>query len=77
MKRYKEEAVMEETLTILMATYNGERFIREQLDSIIKQTYKEWCLVIRDDCSKDNTPDIIKEYCLRDTRIKFISGEKI
>ena len=47
---------------ILMATYNGEKFLAEQLDSIINQTYKNWILVIHDDGSTDSTINIIKEY---------------
>lgn len=47
---------------ILMATYNGEKYIREQLDSILNQTYKDIRILIRDDGSKDRTIDIIKEY---------------
>ena len=49
-------------IAILMATYNGERFLREQIDSILTQTYKDWHLYIHDDGSKDATPAILKEY---------------
>lgn len=49
-------------ITILLATYNSGSYIREQIDSIIGQTYQEWKLVIRDDLSKDNTLEILKEY---------------
>ncbi|WP_456400759.1 glycosyltransferase family 2 protein [Persephonella sp.] len=45
-----------------MATYNGEKFIREQIESILGQTYKNWQLIIHDDGSKDNTKEIIKHY---------------
>lgn len=45
-----------------MATYNGERFLRDQLDSIIAQTYKNWKLYVSDDNSSDNTVKILKEY---------------
>ena len=45
-----------------MATYNGEKYIREQLDSILNQTYPPHELIIQDDCSTDSTPEIIKEY---------------
>lgn len=54
-------------VAILMATYNGEKFIREQLDSIICQTYKDWELYISDDCSTDRTREIIESY--QDDRI--------
>lgn len=47
---------------ILLATYNGEHYIEEQLESIINQTYSNWKLYIRDDNSSDNTVNIIKGY---------------
>lgn len=47
---------------ILMAVYNGQGYIREQIDSILNQTHKEIHLVIRDNCSNDNTKEIVKEY---------------
>lgn len=50
------------TVSIVMATYNGERFLREQLDSIIAQTYSIYELIIQDDCSNDSTKSIIEEY---------------
>lgn len=49
-------------VSIAMASYNGEKYIKEQLDSIISQTYTNIEIVITDDCSKDNTVNIIKEY---------------
>ena len=48
-------------VAIIMSTYNGEPFIRQQLDSILNQTYKNIELVVRDDGSKDKTVEIIKE----------------
>ena len=47
---------------ILMSTYNGERFLREQLDSILGQTETNWQLLVRDDGSGDGTLAILKEY---------------
>lgn len=47
---------------ILMATYNGEKYISSQIKSIINQTYKNWHLIIRDDGSDDNTPLIISRW---------------
>ena len=49
-------------IQILLATYNGEKFLREQLDSIIYQEYKFWELLVHDDGSDDNTIPIINEY---------------
>jgi glycosyltransferase involved in cell wall biosynthesis len=47
---------------ILMATYNGEKYIAEQINSILKQSHTDWRLFIRDDCSTDGTLQIISEY---------------
>ena len=49
-------------IEILMATYNGDAYIREQLDSILSQSRQDWILTIRDDGSTDGTLDIINEY---------------
>lgn len=49
-------------IDILMATYNGEKYIRDQLDSIINQTFTDWTLFISDDYSNDKTMDILKLY---------------
>ena len=49
-------------IDILMATYNGETYLREQIDSILRQSNTDWRLVIRDDCSTDSTVRIIQEY---------------
>lgn len=49
-------------IDILLSTYNGERFLSEQIDSILDQTIKDWHLYIRDDGSKDTTVSIIAEY---------------
>lgn len=50
---------------ILMATYNGQSYIKEQIDSLLNQTYKNWQLIIHDDNSTDNTIEIIKEYMVK------------
>ena len=49
-------------IDILLATYNGEEYISQQLDSLLNQTYKDIRILIHDDCSKDNTVTIVKEY---------------
>lgn len=53
---------MQPSVRILMATYNGEKFIKEQINSIINQTYTNWSLIIQDDGSKDRTAEIIKGF---------------
>lgn len=57
-------------VAILMATYNGGKFIKEQIESILNQTYRNWMLYIQDDGSTDNTIEIIKSF--KDDRIKLI-----
>jgi len=52
-------------VAILMATYNGGYFIKEQIDSILCQIYTDWKLFIKDDGSSDNTLNIIEEYALK------------
>ena len=56
-----------------MSTYNGEQFLAEQIDSIQQQTFKDWQLLIRDDGSSDQTPEIIKSFVAQDPRIVFIN----
>lgn len=54
-----------------MCTYNGERFLREQMDSILAQTYPIHEIIISDDCSTDGTMDILREYAAKHTFIKI------
>lgn len=49
-------------ITILLATYNSEKYIEAQIDSLLNQTYCDWHLIIRDDLSSDNTPAILQKY---------------
>ena len=66
--------MMSDKVLIMMATYNGEKFIREQLESIIRQTYKDWNLIIQDDGSQDKTVEIIQEYIDKDSRINLVKN---
>ena len=59
-----------EQIDILMATYNGEKYLREQIESILNQTYKNIRLIISDDCSTDQTREIIKQYEKREKLFK-------
>jgi len=54
-------------IAILMATYNGEKYLGEQIDSILSQTYHKWHLYIHDDGSTDNTISIAEDYQRRNT----------
>lgn len=59
-------------ISVAMATYNGEKYIKEQIDSILNQLKEDDEIVISDDGSKDNTISIIKAY--KDSRIKLVEG---
>jgi glycosyltransferase involved in cell wall biosynthesis len=50
-------------ISILMASYNYDCFIKQAIDSVLDQTYSNWELIVIDDGSKDNSVEVIKEYC--------------
>lgn len=58
-------------VSVALATYNGEKFLREQLDSLLNQTYRNIEIIISDDNSTDNTQLILREYADRDSRVKW------
>jgi glycosyltransferase involved in cell wall biosynthesis len=49
-------------VAILMATYNGERYVAELIESVLKQTWPSWTLYVRDDGSQDRTREIVEHY---------------
>lgn len=53
---------MNDNVAILLCTYNGEKYLKEQLDSLLNQTYKNFVCYVHDDCSNDNTLSILNEY---------------
>ncbi len=62
-------------LIVLMSTYNGERYIREQLDSLLSQTLRPDQILIRDDGSRDDTVAILEEYASQYPFIKYYNGK--
>ena len=67
---------MNKKIYILLATYNGEEYLKEQIDSLLRQTHIDWILWVHDDNSKDNTVNIINEYMLEyPMKIKFLEDE--
>lgn len=72
----KEYAIQKDTVSIVMCTYNGEQYIREQLDSIVSQTYPIYELIIQDDKSTDNTVSIIQEYVDRYPYIRLHQNDR-
>ena len=63
-------------VSIITPSYNCAAFIGDTIDSIISQTYKNWELIITDDCSSDNSCEVIEQYIAKDSRIKLIKLEK-
>lgn len=66
----------EDLVSIVTPLYNSEKFIEETIESVLKQTYNNWEMLIIDDCSTDLGPDIVKKYSEKDLRIKYIKMEK-
>ena len=60
-------------VSIAMATYNGEKYVAEQLESLVKQTHKNIEIVIVDDCSTDNTVSVVKEF---QKKIRFHNADR-
>lgn len=59
---------MKSDITVIVPIYNAATFLRDSLDSIVKQTYKDWKCILVNDGSPDNSQSIIDEYCAKDTR---------
>lgn len=60
---------MSELVSIIMPSYNTASYIDQTIESVLKQTYQNWELIIIDDCSKDNTDDVVGKY--NDARIIY------
>ena len=61
-------------VSIITPTYNCGRFIGETIESVLKQTYENWEMIIVDDCSTDNTKEVVESY--KDPRIKYLCLDK-
>ena len=66
---------MNKLVSVIMPSYNTAEFISESIKSVQAQTYKNWELIIVDDCSTDRTDDIVQTF-LTDKRIRYIKLEK-
>jgi glycosyltransferase involved in cell wall biosynthesis len=64
------------TVSIGMPVYNGEKYIREALDSLLAQTFGDFELIISDNHSTDDTRNICKEYAAKDSRIKYVRQDE-
>ena|SRR5687768_13043207 len=59
-------------VSVVMCTYNGGKFLQQQVDSILAQTYRNIELLIVDDTSSDNTVQLLEEYRKKDSRIRYV-----
>ena len=64
---------MNELVSIIMPSYNTAKFISKTIESVLEQTYKNWELLIVDDCSTDNTDEIVSKY--DDDRIIYLKNK--
>ena len=62
-------------VSIIVASYNYAQYISKTIESVIAQTYSDWELIIVDDGSKDNSINVIEEYCKQDNRIKLFTHD--
>lgn len=60
-------------VSIITPMYNGERFVGQTIESALNQSYSNWEMIVIDDGSKDNGPDVVRKYGLSDPRIRLIS----
>ena len=67
---------MKSTVAILLATYNGEKYLNEQIESILSQSYPNWHLYIRDDGSIDKTISIVKKFQNEYENITLLEDKK-
>jgi glycosyltransferase involved in cell wall biosynthesis len=63
-------------ISVIMPVYNGEKYLRQSIESVIQQTYKDWELIIVNDCSTDNSRDIMQSYADADSRIRIVDKQQ-
>ncbi len=66
---------MDDLVSIIMPSFNTGKYITETIESVLAQSYKNWELIIVDDCSSDNTDEVVRTY-LSDDRIHYLKNEK-
>ena len=67
---------MGDLVSIITPMYNAQKYIAQTMDSVLAQTYSNWEMIIMDDCSTDSCPEIVKEYCRKDSRIKYFKNKE-
>lgn len=59
-----------ELVSVIMPLHNDERYLHDSVQSVLSQSYTNWELLIVDDCSTDDSPQIVDDYCKKDSRIR-------
>jgi glycosyltransferase involved in cell wall biosynthesis len=71
MSDLKDNNKFEELVSIIMPAFNCGDYIGITIDSVINQTYKNWEIIVVDDCSTDTTKQVVNDYMLKDPRVKY------
>ena len=66
---------MRPDISVIMSVYNGEAYLEEAIESVIKQTFLNWELIVINDCSTDSTAEMLEQFALKDERIKVHTNE--
>lgn len=75
MNQLKQEKLVKGLVSIIMPAYNSQEFIPYSIQSVINQTYKNWELIVVDDCSTDRTAEIVEKFSQKYDQITFIQLE--
>lgn len=71
-----QQSISNMKVSVVVCTYNGQKYLREQLNSILRQTYSADEIIIQEDGYADNTWEIIQEYCENSSNIKAFHNEE-
>lgn len=69
------EIINEPLVTVITPLFNAEKYISETIESVVKQSYKNWEMIIVDDCSTDKSRDLVKTFQQKDSRIRLIESD--
>ena len=67
---------MSELVSVIVPVYNAEKFLIETINTVLNQTYSNWELILVNDCSTDNSAEIIEQYMKKDERIKIYNNNE-
>lgn len=76
MNSLNQQTLTEDLVSVIMPAYKTEKYIAESIQSVVNQSYKNWELLIANDCSPDLLEKIVLPFCKRDSRIHYFKLEK-